>query len=464
MEDNSSQAWSWAAREFSGAELGDERRAARLIRIAAGLAAKPGIAISSCCGKSGAQAICRFLGRPEVGVESVLLPHRQETLHRVRQLDRVIAVQDTSHLDFGGRADLEGAGPIGTSEDSLGLMMHSTLMVSPDKTPVGVAGIQIWGREPKQRGKRKDRRKKQVKEKESQKWLVGLTAAESCTPPGKHLLVVSDRESDVFALFVASRRETTDLLVRLSHNRAIKDEEHEYILDAAAGADVIGEYEVTVAKRSSRAERKATLEIKSVRVMLKPPRHRTPDIPNTPVEVWVIEAKEKGAPEGVEGLHWLLITTGRSDSYESAVCGVRDYTVRWVIEEYHYILKTGCRIERYQIETADRLEPAIAVNAVVAWRLLHLTKTARESPEDSASKVCTDLEAKVLEQWLRKEREKVPERIRTVKDFVMGVAIMGGFLESRYTGRPGPKTIWRGLKRLGDMVLGYHLAIASEFR
>lgn len=463
MEDTSSQAWLWAVREFSGAELGDGRRAARLIRIAEGLASNPGKAISSYCGKSGAQAISRFFARPEVTVENVLKPHRSETTYRLQEYDRVIAVQDTTHLDFGGRADLEGAGPISSCERSLGLMMHSALMVTPDKTPLGVAGIQIWARDAK-KDKSKDKRKRPVDNKESRKWLYGLSAAEACAPKGKRLLVVGDRESDIYALFVAERKETTDLLVRLNHNRTIKDEEHRYILDALAAAPVIGEYKVTIPRRSSRREREATLEIKAVKVTLKPPRNRAPDIPNIPVDMWIVEAKEKDAPEGVEALHWTLLTTRRTESLESAICAVRDYTVRWVIEEYHYILKSGCRIERYQIETADRLEPAIAINAVLAWRLLHLTKIARETPEESAQKVCTELEAKILEQYLRKEREKVPEHIRTVKDFVMGVAIMGDFMESRYTGRPGPKVIWRGLKRLEDMVLGYGLATACEIR
>jgi len=459
-----SQAQLWAVREFSGAPLGDERRATRLIRIAGGLASNPGMAISSCCGQSGAQAITRFLSRPEVTIESVLEPHISETYYRIQEYDRVLAVQDTSHLDFGGREDLEGAGPIGTGEESLGLMLHSMLMVSPERTPLGVAGIQVWARDAKKKGKSKDRRNKSVDDKESRKWLIGFSQAEACTPSGKRLLVIGDRESDLYALFVAKRRETTDLLVRLSQNRAINDEEYKYIYDAVDNAPVFGEYKLVVPKKTSRPEREATLEVKSVKVTIKPPRHRTPDIPNIPVTVWVAEAKEKDAPEKVKPLHWILITTRCTESYETSLCAIRDYSVRWVIEEYHYILKSGCRIERYQIETADRLEPAIAINAVLAWRLLHLTKIARETPDESAEKVCTELEARVLNEYLRREGEKVPAQIRTVKDFVMGVAIMGHFMESRYTGRPGPRVIWRGLKRLEDMVLGYGLASASEFR
>lgn len=437
--------------------MGDDRRAARLVRIAEALANNPGMAISSCCGKSGPQAITRFLGRPEVTIESVLEAHRAETYYRVQEHDRVIAVQDTTHLDFGGRADLEGAGLISTSDRSLGLMMHSTLMVSPQRTPLGVAGIQIWARDPGKKGETKDRRKKPIDDKESRKWLRGLADAEACAPCGKHLLVVGDRESDVYALFAMPRRETTDILVRFTHNRAIVDEDEEckYVLDALDRAPVLGIYGIVVPRKAGRKERTAQLEIKAVKVTLKPPRHRTRDIPNTTVDVWVVEAREKDVPEGVAGLHWILISTRCAESLESAICTVRDYGVRWVIEEYHFILKSGCRIERYQIETAERLEPAIAINAVVAWRLLHLTKIARETPEESAEKICTKIEAKVLEEYLRKKGEKVPEQIVTVKDFVMGVAIMGHFMESRYTGRPGPKVIWRGLRRLEDIVMGY---------
>ena len=135
------------------------------------------------------------------------------------------------------------------------------------------------------------------------------------------------------------------------------------------------------------------------------------------------------------------------------------YSVRWVIEEYHKVLKSGCRVEKMQFETADRLKPAVAVLCVVAWRVLRFTKISREYPDAPAVTICTETERKIMEKWMQKSKEKHP-LINTAAEFVRAVAVLGGFMARKSDGNPGTKVIWQGLKRLEDLVIGYELAIS----
>lgn len=230
----------WAEGEFGGADLGDARRTRRLVQIAAGAGSDIGSALSSTCGKSGAQAISRLLSRAETTLCSVTEPHVERTRARCSTRGRVLAVQDTTVLDFTTHAGTEGIGPITTSAKSRGLLMHTVLAVSEDRVPLGILGIQVWARDAANRGVARERRSRLVGDKESCKWLIGLEQAQSATDAEQEVLVVGDRESDVYVLFAAPRRAGTELLIRLAHNRRICDGEYAYVRDAIAAAPVAG--------------------------------------------------------------------------------------------------------------------------------------------------------------------------------------------------------------------------------
>jgi len=453
----------WAIREFGDAELGDLRRTQRLVGIAAGMAKAPDGAISVSCGRSGAQAVSRLFGREEVDLESVLGPHIEQTKNRCQGKGRILAAQDTTSLDFSTHKSKQGLGPIATAQGSRGVHQHSVVMLTEHKTPLGLGGIQIWARDEDARGCAKDRRKRPICEKESNKWLVGLAQAEAAVPEGTELVVIGDRESDVFGLFVAERRPTTHLLVRYAHNRAVEDEEYSNVSEALQAAECVGAYQIRVPRKPGQAARDAWLDLRVCSVLLKPPRHRTPDIADKPVRVWIVQATEINVPERIEGVSWVLICTQPVTSLEGAVRAVREYASRWVIEEFHRVLKSGCNVERMQFESVDSLVPAIGLSSVVAWRILYMTKLSREEPEMDASTVACREEVEVLQMWLKAKREKKTE-ISTTRDFVRAVALLGGFMGRKSDGEPGTKVLWRGLRRLEDLLIGYRLATRQEIR
>lgn len=449
----------WAAGEFGTAELGDARRTKRLVQIAAGCARSVGAAMSSVCGKCGSQATTRLFGRAETTLASVIEPHISRTSERCAGSGHILAVQDTTVLDFTGRGSTSGLGPITSAEHSQGLLMHTVLAIGAGKLPVGILGIQVWAREKSVRGCANDRRKREVCEKESNKWLIGLEQAQSAVDADVPMLVVGDRESDVYALFVAPRRGGVDLLVRVAQDRALDDDEHHRVRQALNDAAVVGVHRVEVPRQKARPKRVANLDLRVARVSIKRPVGRGRDMPES-VAVSLVWAREKDVPDGVEPLDWVLLTTQCVEDFDSAVEMVECYGVRWVIEEFHRVLKDGCRVEKMQFDTAERIKPALAILAVVAWRVLRLTKQSRSDPDADASEVANAEEVGVLNRWMRSQGEKKP--LRTVKELTIAVARLGGFLGRKSDGMPGTKTIWQGLRNLEMLLLGHRLATQQD--
>ena len=449
----------WAATEFGGADLGDSRRTQRLVAIAAGGASRVGAAMSSVCGKSGSQATTRLLGRAETTLDSVLEPHIRRASERCAGQGRILAVQDTTALDFTSHACTGGLGSITTAQHSQGLLMHSVLGVGAGNVPVGLLGMQVWARDASTRGCSKDRRKRDIRDKESNKWLVGLEQAQSAVSGDVPMLVVGDRESDVYALFAAPRRAGVDLLVRLAQDRAIEDDEHRRVRQALADAVVVGVHQVEVPRQKGRPKRVATLELRLARVRIKRPCGCEKGMPET-VEMSVVWALEKDGADGVEALEWILLATELVEDFKSAVSMIECYSVRWVIEEFHRVLKDGCRAEKMQFDTAERIMPALAILAVVAWRVLRLTKQSRSAPDADVSEVASPEEVTVLSLWIRSQGERKP--LDTVKAFTIAAARLGGFMGRKSDGMPGTKTIWQGIRNLELLLLGHRLATQQE--
>lgn len=466
MMDGKSGCGLWAMRELGWTELGDKRRTQRLVKIAEGLASEPGRAMSSSCGKNGAQAVSRLMGRDEVTCGSVLEGHCKMACERCREYDMVLAVQDTTYLDFSGHPSTEGLGPIGDSKESRGICCHSVLILSPNKTPLGLAGMNLWERDAERYGISETRRKRPIQEKESNKWLLGLEQAQEHTPPECLVLAISDRESDVYEYFTSPRRDNVHLLVRLEQNRRVvtqdlEDEDYILIRKALENAPVAGQYEIYVPGRTKAESRTAKLEVRLTEVDIMPPVNPCSGAGREPVHVWLVWAHELDAPDGVDALDWKLATTICVEGFEGALFIIEAYSGRWVIEEFHRVLKSGCKVEKMQFDDVESLEPAIAASAVVAYRLLYLTKIARESPDADVSLVASPIEVQVAQSYMKSQREKDLYEITTVAKFVRAVALMGGFMGRKGDGNPGTKVLWQGVRRLWDLVDGYKLGFAA---
>lgn len=446
----------WAAREFRQAKLGDARRTLRLIEAAAGLAKNVGVAISFCCGAMAAQSISRLFGREEVTLASVMKPHALETAKRCNDHDIVIVAQDTTFLNYDSHKALKGLSRIGTKTPTEGLIMHSAMAVSLDRAPLGLVSCRLVDRPPDEVGKSKDYKKRAFEDKESFKWAQALKDAESAISPERRMVMVGDRENDFYEYFALPRRKNTDIMVRMLHKsrRVISDEFHN-LGEQIKNERVIASYDLDVPAKRGEKARVARMNVKLFPVTIKKAFDcRRAGAPESVVLNCVV-AEEEEAPEGVTPLNWVLLTSLSLKSFSDAIFAIQVYSTRWVIEEFHRVLKSGVKVERLQMGTLETLEPAIGLYCVIAWRVLYLTKYARSNPDCPASEFATKTELLVVESWMKVKMVRKYRPVSTVADFVLFVAYMGNFPGRKRDGQPGAKVIWQGLRKLDTMV-EYH--------
>ena len=369
-------------------------------------------------------------------------------VERLKDQPVILAIQDTTDLSFSHHSKKrkeKGFGPISAHKYSLGLKVHSALAVTSEGVPLGLIDQTTWAREPKQKGK--SQQKRSLFEKESKRWFSSLVATELSIPDETVVVTVGDREADIFDLFALERRANSHLLIRAEHDRRVVDHPSKSLKAAIAQTEAAGEMKVEIPRAFDCATRIATLTIRYATLTIQAPSNSQLQ-PITVNVIWACE--DNPSDEVVSPVSWLLLTTLPIECLSDAVGSVRWYSYRWLIERYHFTLKSGCRIEELQLETADRIERALATYSIVAWRLLWLTYEARVNPELPCDRVLETYEWQALYARLHKS-QTVPSQPPSLRQAVRWIAQLGGFLGRKGDKEPGVKTIWRGLRRLHDM-------------
>ncbi len=450
----------WAEVELGDAVLGDPRRTRRLTTLVHTLAARPATSLPQACGAWAAtKGAYRFLANKHVAPAAVRAAHQRRTLERVAAEPLVLLVQDTTHLEFASQPHIADLGPLNTrAHPGRGLLLHSTLALSAEGLPLGLLDQQLWARSAEAAGQRTQRKQRAIQAKESAKWLRGVAAAAAQLPPEQPTLVVADREADVYDLFLAPRGPRMHLLIRAAWDRRVRsaDPAATHLWAAAQGWPEQDRQAVRVPRADQRPERQATVSLRWGSLHLQPPRHRGGErLPAVPLQGVLVQ--EVAPPAGVPPLEWLLLTTLPVASTAGAWQVVQRYRARWRIEQYHFVLKSGCRLEQLQLDSAERLERALALYSVVAWRLLALTYAARQQPEASAEPALSRAEWQTL--WCVHHQQPVPpDEPPRLREAVRWIAQLGGFLARKGDGEPGVQTLWRGWQRLTDLTEGFHLA------
>jgi hypothetical protein len=445
---------SWVAQELLDPDLGDARLNARLITVVQQFAAQPTASIPQACGSwAAAKAAYRFIASKKVTPQKVRDAQYWPLLRRLPPRERVLAIQDTTEINFTTQPCMQGIGPT-NSKNGQGLFVHSLLMASPQGVPEGMLWQKTWARDPQKTGQSKDWRKRDVDDKESIKWLQTLEKLEEALPETRPVVLIGDCEADMYPLFAHTRRAHTDLLVRAAYNRRIREEAHT-LEHALALVPVAGAKTLSLAAHKGQPAREAVLEVRFARVTLVPPDYYKGKY--APVALTIIEAREVQAPEGVEPLHWKLLTSLRVEDFDMACTCLQWYAYRWLIEQYHFVLKSGCQIEALQLESVSRFEVALALYCLVAWRLLWLTYLARSQPDLPCESALETAQWQALYCTV-KQTTVLPSQVPTLHQVVRWVAQLGGFLGRKGDGEPGVKTIWRGLQRLNDISAAWELA------
>lgn len=446
---------SWAAEELRAVDLGDPRRNRRLIQLVEALAAHPAASLPEACPSWAAtKAAYRFWDNPHISPAAIRAAHTRTTANALAAHDTVLVIQDTTELDFTAHPHTRGLGPL-AHRYCRGLHVHSALVATDAGVPLGLIHQEVWARDPQGVGTRPHRRQRPTADKESQRWLTALAATQAALPEGLCAITIADREADIYDLFALPRPARSHLLIRAAHNRGVV-EESQYLFAAVKAAAVAAEIAVTVGRKGEQPPREARLTVRFCSVMIRPPRHHPQRRQLAPIALQAVLAEEKTPPPGVKGVKWLLVTTLSVTTVEEAIGCVERYSQRWLIERYHLVLKSGCRLEELQLETAERLERALATYSIVAWRLLWLTYEARRDPMTPCDQVLEPAEWQALTARMQ-PTPQMPQVPPTLHQAVRWIAQLGGFLGRRGDGEPGVQTLWKGMRHLHDMATTWKL-------
>ena len=447
----------WAEIEFGNVSLGDARLVKRLVCIAQKLGEQPTASIPQACGTwDHIKGTYRFFDNHKVEEDQILAAHQQASQDRAREHAVVLAIQDTTQLDFTHHPVTSELGRL-QDQKHQGLFYHPTLLLTPGKVPLGLAHHQVWTRQAEDFGKRHTRKQRPIQDKESHKWLRSLeaTAHLQGALPDVCFVNVADREADIYDFFRLARKLDVHLLVRAAWNRRV-DQPEKYLWDHLRAQPVAGYHTVEVPRRPANKGRQAQLTVRFAAVNLQPPRYRCSDKNLEPVAVWAIYALEEEPPPGLAPISWMLLTTIPVTTLEESIEKIQYYTCRWSIELLFKILKSGCRIEELQLETGARLRRCLAVYSVVAWRVLFLTMQSRQQPDMSCEAILEPEEWQAL-YCFSHETSQAPSEPPTLREATRLIARLGGFIGRRRDGHPGPITIWRGLQRLKDIAFAWRL-------
>ncbi len=457
----------WAQATFGEVRLGDERRTRRAVSLAEAIAREPHVSLPKQLGEpKEVKATYRFLQSAQVSYEALLRPHVLQTREQCEQQPVVLLVQDTTELDYQAHRQTSGLGPIGNGRHQ-GFLLQTVLAVEPTSGELlGIAHQEPFVRKPAPKGERYSERVH--RERESQVWERAVQAI-GAPPQGVVWVHVGDRYSDIYTLFLACQQQQTHFVIRAAQDRCVEerveqiapalkrrkrkagDPPQQHLFETVRGWAASDEQELEVPAEHARQARTARVALAYGQLRLLAPDKRENVLPS--LLVWVVRVWEVDPPEGVEPLEWVLLTSVPMERVAQAWERVGWYRRRWIVEDYHQALKTGCRMEERQIESYEGLRRLLGLLAPTAVRLLQLRTLARQQPERPAAAV---LPGEVVQLVALKTGGQAAGM--TVEQCVKRIAQLGGYQGRRSDGPPGWKTLWHGWLKIQTLLEGVHLA------
>jgi hypothetical protein len=459
---------SWIDAELAGCALGDKRLCDRLRRLLHQLAGAVGVPLPLACQDwANTKAAYRFLSSERFGGDAILAGHFQSTAGRFAATEgMILVVQDTTEFSYRwARPETIGAiGRASTGRDGngnlrpytqCGLLMHASLVVTPEGLPLGLAAAQFWTRKQFKGTNALKRHvnptRVPIEEKESVRWLSSLGQSIALLGDPGRCVHVGDRENDIYEFFCAAREAGTHFLVRPCVDRLAGDGRRT-VSAVMARVAVAGQHRVEVTAEDGSAT-EAVVKLRYKRVHILPPIGKQKRYPA--LDLTVIHAREAREPRGRDRIDWKLVTDLAVTSPEEAIEKLRRYAQRWKIELFHKILKSGCRVEAARLRTAERLTKLIAMSCILSWRIFWTTMINRAAPAAPPGAALTEAEIALIDRAVR-DRPTIPAE-KTLSHYLTKIACLGGYLARARDPPPGNAVMWRGWSRLMDMVLGADL-------
>jgi hypothetical protein len=462
--------FSWIETEFQTVQFGDVRRSKRFKKVLEAMWQSPGASQRGAAG-TWAEAIgsYRLWKASEVTDEAILAAHQDQVRERSRAHRMILHIQDTTELDMTPHKQLQ-SGPL-TESTRRGLFAHSEYVLQEDGVPLGLWYSHLWTRSDEEYGQTHLRKKQPIEEKESLRWLeaFGRACHLRALCPKQLVISLADREGDIYEIFeeyeqrLGRGEPVAHWIIRSQHNRAITSvneqdlEEHARLKAVVEAAPLLGIKSLEIRSKKQcnkvkgsrkwtlRTARTAQLEIRASVMELRPPR-RPGGQKLTPLSITVLMAKEIDPPAGEPPIEWILLTPFKVRTLKKALQILRIYALRWQIEVFHKILKSGCRVEDHPPEEIERLRPRLAAQMILAWRIHYVTLAGRECPELSADVVFDEWEWKPMVVMVY--GKDAPLKPPTLAQMIAWIAKLGGYIGRKGDGPPGPQSIWKGIAKM----------------
>lgn len=463
----------WSRDEFGDAILGDKRLTNRLVNIADNLISLPESSINGACGSwSEVKAAYRFFQNENVKEGDILDSHVAKTVERTKAHKRILVVQDTSYISYTSHEKTKGLGAI--SGKGKGIVMHTALAVSTEGLVLGIldqktdSRLSISAEEKEQRSHHNNI---PIEDKESIKWLKSLKKTNDMID-STQTITVCDREADMYDFFKLAYNLDSAVLVRAQYNRDINKKfahtkNKQKLWSFIQGLPCAGKVEIEIPARDNQQKRVAFLEVRFGKFMMNPHkdhikyredhiRYKREQLSKFSLQFYGVHVIEKDCPSEAKPLEWMLLTNLPVNTFDEAIEKVRWYCLRWKIEIFHKILKSGLKVEECRLGTAERLMRYLTVMSIIAWRIFFITTIARTDPTLPCTTLLAEEEWKVL--YVKIHRKPCSNVTPTIKEAVLWIAQLGGHLARKNDPEPGPITLWKGWRRLFDLAEGWRLA------
>jgi len=455
----------WSSHIAGFADLPDERLNTRFAQVLATLADKPLDSFPQACGSAGsAKGTYRFISNTRLTNAHFLQPLVRATAETCRGQSVVLSIQDTTSLNYTPLKQTAGLGLLNDSKRARGLHLHSTIALRTDGVPLGLLHQNYWSRPVTDEESPDEKRERPFEEKESYKWLDGIKAAEQAMaslPEAQRprLIHVMDREGDIHEVLQHITESQHGAVIRCAQNRLV-DGPIGTAHQAVSAAPSMGIRYIHVPTHYRRPRNKSRCELRAVELVITPNAAKHPQ--RKPTTWTLIQVKEVDAPANTEPLSWLLWTTEPANTLAKTMSVLDIYRYRWRIEEFHLVLKSGCRVEKLELETADRLIRASTLYSAIAVRIVALRDLARQEPDAPCTVILSNDAWRVLFAKFEKKASDQHTPVPSVRQAVLWIGRLGGHLNRKRDGMPGVRTLWRGWRDLTILVAGYRLARSSS--
>ena len=467
---NKSSLVNWIKEEFTDISFNDTRLKKRFSKVAQGLAEKSEKNISSSFETwSEIKGCYRFFDNKKVTCSRILQPHQARTLERIKEHKRVLFIQDTVVLSYRNRPSATGLdfynrNPKSSSEFK-GLLLHGLLAINDKGLPLGIIHQEFISRKkfkgPRTSARKEAEKKLPISKKESFRWVKCVQKSQQLDTGGSEIIHIADREGDIYELYKECSKRKEKFLIRASVNRSInkKSKSHsseDKLFDFLLSQKAQGKVTVRVnSLKKGQKYREAKLSIIYKDITLPPPRKKPgKELPFLPMTAVV--AVERNAPRNENPIKWFLLTNMSVNSVEEAQERVRWYSLRWNIELFHKILKSGFAVEKTQMREAERIKKYVTLKSILAWRIFWLTRFFDENKERSCEIVLTRYEWKILYRKFNKGKV-FPKRPPPIEFVFIWLGKLGGFIGRKSDGTPGFISLWRGWMRFMDLIDDYQI-------